>query len=163
MGSVGRKKEKVLVKHMTLNELENKIKREEKVVRILERLYFIRFLYKGDTIKEACDKVNISEPTGYSWLESWNESAYEGLVPHFSGGPKPKLDTMSKDELISLLKEKESWTLKEVQRLIKEKFQVDYSQMQVWRILKSLKMHYAKPYVLDKRRPEDAEAILKKD
>jgi putative transposase len=160
---VGRKKEKVLVKHLTLKDLEHKIKREEKAIRVLERLNFIRFLYKGDTIKDACDKVNISEPTGYSWLESWNESGYEGLIPHFSGGPKPKLDTKSKEELISLLKERESWTLKEAQRLIKEKFQVDYSEMQVWRILKSLKMHYAKPYVLDERRPENAEDILKKD
>jgi len=160
---VGRKKEKVLTKHMTLKDLEYKIKREEKAVRVLERLYFIRFLYKDDTIKEACDKVNITEPTGYSWLESWNESGYDGLIPHFSGGPKPKLDAACKDRLVNLLEEKESWTLKEVQELIKEKFQVDYSQMQVWRILKSLNMHYAKPYILDTRRPENAEAILKKD
>jgi putative transposase len=160
---VGRKKEKVLVKHMTLNDLENKIKRKEKAVRVLERLYFIRFLYKGDTIKEACDRVNITEPTGYSWLESWNKSGYDGLIPHFSGGPKPKLDKASKEKLIDLLKEKESWTLQEVQKLIMEKFQVDYSQMQVWRILKSLEMHHAKPYLLDKRRPDNAEFILKKD
>lgn len=160
---MGRKKEKVLVKHMTLNDLENKIKRKEKAVRVLERLYFIRFLYKGDTIKEACDRVNITEPTGYSWLESWNKSGYDGLIPHFSGGPKPKLDKASKEKLIDLLKEKESWTLQEVQKLIMEKFQVDYSQMQVWRILKSLEMHHAKPYLLDKRRPDNAEFILKKD
>lgn len=148
---------------MTLNDLENKIKRKEKAVRILERLYFIRFLYKGGTIKEACDWVNITEPTGYSWLESWNKSGYDGLIPHFSGGPKPKLDKASKEKLIDLLKEKESWTLQEVQKLIMEKFQVDYSQMQVWRILKSLEMHHAKPYLLDKRRPDNAEFILKKD
>lgn len=153
----------MLVKHMTLNDLENKIKRKEKAVRVLERLYFIRFLYKGDTIKEACDRVNITEPTGYSWLESWNKSGYDGLIPHFSGGPKPKLDKASKEKLIDLLKEKESWTLQEVQKLIMEKFQVDYSQMQVWRILKSLEMHHAKPYFLDKRRPDNAEFILKKD
>jgi len=107
--------------------------------------------------------VNITEPTGYSWLESWNKSGYDGLIPHFSGGPKPKLDKASKEKLIDLLKEKESWTLQEVQKLIMEKFQVDYSQMQVWRILKSLEMHHAKPYLLDKRRPDNAEFILKKD
>ena len=148
---------------MTLQDLEHKIKREEKAVRVLERLYFIRFLYKGDTIKGACDKVDISEPTGYSWLESWNESGYEGLIPHFSGGPRPKLDSSSKEELKGFLKEKDAWTLKEVNNLIKEKFNVVYSEMQVWRILKEFKMHCAKPYVLDKRRPENAESILKKD
>ena len=160
---MGRKKEKVLIKHVTLQDLEHKIKREEKAVRVLERLNFVRFLYKGDTIKDACDKVNVSEPTGYSWLESWNESGYEGLIPHFSGGPKPKLDSASKERLVGFLKEKDSWTLREVKNLIKEKFNIVYSEMQVWRILKELEMHYAKPYVLDERRPENAEAILKKD
>jgi transposase len=42
-------------------------------------------------IKEACDKIDITEPTGYGWLDSWNKGGYVGLVPNFSGGPKPKL------------------------------------------------------------------------
>jgi transposase len=46
--------------------------------------------------------------------------------------------------------------------LIKDKFDVEYSEMQVWRILTKWNMHHAKPYVLDKRRPDDAESILKK-
>ena len=70
---MGRKQEKDIVRHVTLEDLNKRIKKEEKSVRVLERLYFIRFIYKGDTIKEACEKVNISEPTGYSWLDYWNE------------------------------------------------------------------------------------------
>jgi len=46
--------------------------------------------------------------------------------------------------------------------LVKDKFDVEYSEMQVWRILKSMKMHHAKPYTLDNRRPKDAEDVLKK-
>jgi len=57
---------------------------------------------------------------------------------------------------------KDAWTLGEVRKLIKEKFEVEYSEMQVWRILTSWNMHHAKPYILDKRRPDDAETILKK-
>ena len=66
---MGRKQEKDIVRHVTLEDLNKRIKKEEKSVRVLERLYFIRFIYKGDTIKKACEKVNISEPTGYSWLD----------------------------------------------------------------------------------------------
>jgi len=44
--------------------------------------------------------------------------------------------------------------------LIKDKFGVEYSDMQVWRILTSWNMHHAKPYVLDKRRPDDAGGFL---
>jgi putative transposase len=160
---VGRKKEKELIKHMPLEELNEKIKRGENTVRILERLYFVRFMYKGDTIKEACDRVNITIPTGYSWLESWNKNGYQGLIPHFSGGPKHKLSESEREELDKLLSEKEYWTSRDVLILIKERFGVEYSEMQVWRILKSKNMRHAKPYVLDNRRPDDAEDILKKD
>ncbi len=159
---MGRKQEKEIIRHVTLEELNKRIKKEEKSVRVLERLYFIKFMYKGDTIKEACQKVDISEPTGYSWLDSWNKQGYEGLVPNFSGGPKPKLGEAERDELKRMLAEKDAWTLREVRELIKAKFNVGYSEMQIWRMLTSWNMHHAKPYVLDKRRPDDAEEILKK-
>ena len=159
---MGRKQEKEIIKHITLEELTKIIKKEEKSVRVLERLYFVKFIYKGDTIKEACQKVNISEPTGYSWLDSWNKQGCKGLVPNFSGGPKPKVGEAEREELKRMLGEKDAWTLREVRELIKEKFNVEYSEMQVWRILTSWNLHHAKPYVLDKRRPDDAETILKK-
>lgn len=159
---MGRKQEKEIIKHVTLEELNKIIRKEEKSVRVLERLYFVKFIYKGETIKEACQKVNISEPTGYSWLDSWNKQGYKGLVPNFSGGPKPKVGEAEREELKRMLGEKDAWTLREVRELIKQKFNVEYSEMQVWRILTSWNMHHAKPYVLDKRRPDDAETILKK-
>jgi len=83
-------------------------------------------------------------------------------VPNFSGGPKPKLGDAEREELKRVLGEKDAWTLREVRVLIKEKFNVEYSEMQIWRLLTSWNMHHAKPYVLDKRRPDDAEIILKK-
>ena len=52
---MGRKQEKTIIRHVTLDDLNRKIKKEEKSVRVLERLYFIRSIYKGDTIKEACE------------------------------------------------------------------------------------------------------------
>jgi putative transposase len=159
---MGRKQEKEIIRHFTLEELNKIIKKEEKSVRVLERLYFVKFIYKGDTIKEACQKVDISEPTGYSWLDSWNKHGYDGLVPNFSGGPKLKLGNTDREKLKQMLGEKDTWTLRGVRELIKERFNVEYSEMQVWRILTSWNMHHAKPYVLDKRRPDDAEAILKK-
>ena len=60
-----------------------------------------------------------------------------------------------------MLKEKESWTTKEVRGLIKERFGVEFSEDQVVRILRQrLKMHFSKPYPMDYRRPEDAELLL---
>ena len=105
---MGRKQGKELVRHVTLEELNKMVKKEEKSVRVIERLYFIRHLYKGETLKEACDKVDITEPTGYAWLKSWNNQGYDSLVPAFSGGPKPKLGNDERIELKRLLEEKDA-------------------------------------------------------
>ena len=63
-----------------------------------------------------------------------------------------------------MLKEKDSWTTKEVQKVIEAEleFGVIYSSWQVRRILKSFGMRYAKPYQKDYRKPENAEDTLKK-
>src|SRR5512136_842477 len=119
---MGRKPEKEVNRPITLDELNSIIKRGEKSVRILERLYFIRFLYKGDTIKEVCERIGITEPTGYSWLKDWNDSCYKGLEHHFSGGPKPRLGSVERTELSRLLHERETWPLREIRILIKEEF-----------------------------------------
>ena len=115
---MGRKQEKVLVRHITLDELNKKIKKEEKSVRVLERLYFIKYIYKRHTIKEACENVDISEPTGYNWLDLWNKRGYGGLAPNFSGGPKPKLGESEREELKQMLSGKDAWTLGDVRKLV---------------------------------------------
>ena len=48
-----------------------------------------------------------------------------------------------------MLKEKDSWTTKEVQEVIEAEFRVIYSSWQVRRILKSFGMRYARPYQKD--------------
>ncbi|CAD7768565.1 hypothetical protein AIOGIFDO_00334 [Candidatus Methanoperedenaceae archaeon GB37] len=63
-----------------------------------------------------------------------------------------------------MLKEKDSWTTKEVQEFIEAEleFGVVYSLWQVRRILKSFGMRYARPYQKDYRRADNAEDTLKK-
>lgn len=132
------------------------------MVRVLKRLYFIKYLYDGDSVEKASGKVGVVKAIGYEWLRRWNKGGYEGLMPKFKGRRPSKLSGKQKRELSDLLKEKDAWTLLEVKVLIKEKFGVGYSEKQVRRILKSLGMKRRKPYTHDYRRPDDAEEILKK-
>ena len=88
--------------------------------------------------------VGVTKAAGYSWLKRWNSSGYEGLTPEFGGGRPSKLTEDQKEELKEI-KERDSWTTKEVQELIEEEFGVSYSSWQVRRILKSF-VKYAKPY-----------------
>ena len=135
---MGRNRTYHITKTISLNDLEKTIKEKEKELRILKRLYFIRFLYQGHVIEEASEKIGITVPTAYEWLKRWNKSGYDGLVPHFSGGPKPKLSEEEIKTLEKLLKTKDNWKLKEVSKLIKEQFGVEHSEMHVWRIMVKL-------------------------
>ena len=159
---MGRKRIYEVVKHLPAEELDKMIKGLEKDTRVLKRLYFIRYLYRGMSVEKAADLVGVTKATGYTWLKRWNSRGYEGLKPNYGGGRPSKLTEEQKEELREMLKEKDSWTTKEVQELIEAEFGVIYSSWQVRRILKSFGMRYAKPYQKDYRKPDNAEDTLKK-
>ncbi len=64
--------------------------------------------------------------------------------------------------MLFFLKEKDTWTTEEVRFLILKEFGVEYTLKQVRVIVKKFGMKYAKPFVLDYRKPPNAEKILKK-
>ena len=101
--------------------------------------------------------VGVAKRVGYQWLQRWNESGYEGLVPRFAGGKPSKLTPDQKKELKGLLEAKDLWYLNDIIDLIKTKFETIYSERQVRRILKSFNMRHAKPYQVNYRKLEDAE------
>jgi transposase len=155
------KEQIVVVQQVNLDEL-NSLITHEKNSRVLKKLYFVKFRYLGDSVEVAATKLGVTKKTGYYWQEDWNKGGYAALMPQFCGGRKSKLTDEQIVELRSLLKEKDYWTTKGVLELIKEKYGVQYSQKQVGVILHSFNMYHSKPYVLDYRRPENAEEILKK-
>jgi len=147
------------IKHVSMDELKILIKKE-KDKRVFERLLFIRQLYLGSIVLDACERLCISESTGYEWLMQWNEMGYEGLKPEFAGGRPPKITEINKDQLKEKLKTKDSWFTSEVKALVKRDFGVAYSFRQIIRILKGFDMHYAKPYPYDYRKPNNSEQLL---
>lgn len=149
-------------RHMTMEELNKQIKSFEKDVKVLKRLYFIKYRYEGLSVKEAAEKVGTSKQIGYGWQERWNEEGYKGLKPKYAGGRPSKLSDEQKENLKAILNERDDWTTKEVRNLILRKFEVNYSTKRVGEILKDFGMKYSKPYSHDYRRPDDAEELLKK-
>ena len=149
-------------KWITGEELKKRIKSKEKDVKVLNRLHFMNYMYSGCSVPEASEKLGITKQTGYIWLERWNEDGYEGLIPRFAGGRPSKLTDTDKNQLKEILKERDNWTTKEVEKLIEDRFSVEYSLKQVTIILRKLGLKFAKPYTHDYRKPEDAEEQLKK-
>jgi len=118
------------------NELEKHIKKLETAARVLKRLYFIHNLYLGDNVEGSAEKICISVPTGYAWLKKWNEGGFEGIIPQFDGGAPSKLTSEQQNCLDQYIKNHDPVTTKEIKNYIKTEFNVKYSDMQVWRILR---------------------------
>jgi len=147
---------------MNVGELDRRIKSLEKDVKVLKRLYFVKYRYSGDTVEVASRKVSVTKMIGYEWQRRWNEEGYTGLIPRYAGGRPSKLTDNQKEELKSMLKKRDDWTTDEIRRLIKERYGVEYTLKQIRVILRKFGMKCGKPYPKDYRRPENAEEILKK-
>lgn len=152
-------------KHLTIKNTEEigVRLRSEKEESIKIKLIFLNLVasFKVD-LEKVCEIFAIAIPTGYSWIRQWNQAGYEGIKSKGKrSGRRPRLSDEECGKLGEMLKENESWTTKEVRGLIKERFGVEFSEDQVVRILRQrLRMHFSKPYPMDYRRPEDAEALL---
>jgi transposase len=150
----------LLIKHLSEAELEGTIKHENDK-RFCERLVFIRSLYSGEDVETAIKKVGRCRATGYLWLKRWNDGGTNTLKPTPREGLAPKLSPDKQQELKQILEGQSYWSTKQVKAKIEERFGVKYSLRSVSRLLRRLKMRYAKPYPRDYRRPNDAEAKLK--
>lgn len=149
-------------KNVTIDRLDKRIRSLEKDVRVLKRLYFVKYRYQGHSVKEASEMVGVTEVIGYEWQRRWNKNGFDGLIPRFGGGKPPKLTPEQKEQLKEELEGK-SWTTEEVREIIAKRFGVEYTPKHVRTILKKLGMNYAKPYQHDHKRPKNADDIFKKN
>jgi putative transposase len=149
-------------RHLSVEELDQKIRSLKQDVKILKKLLFIKSLYQDESVEKSANLMGVTKASGYNWLRAWNKDGYDGLKPKPKSGRYAKLSNEDKTKLKNMLKEKDSWITREIQDLVKNKFGVEYSSWQIRRIIKSFGMKYAKPLQKDYRRPENAEEILKK-
>ena len=99
MNFMSRQEEIPINRSMSVEELNRKIKTAEKDVKVLKRLYFIKFRYDGDSVEKAAEKLGITKRIGYIWQDRWNDKGYEGIIPRYAGGRPSKLSQQQKNEL----------------------------------------------------------------
>jgi len=150
-----------LVKHVNKDTLETRF-RKERDPRVKERLMAILHFYDGKTIDQTAALTRRSPSSVKRYLRKWNKEGFDGLVPQFDGGPKPRIDDDQWKEILGEMEGK-GMTLRDVRVYIKKTRGVRYSYGGVWKVFrKKLKTRYGKPYVKNYSRPEDAVEILKK-
>lgn len=150
-----------LIRSIPIDELIELYKKETNA-RIKQRLWAIVHLYEGKTGLEIAKLLKTSYSSIRRWVKRWNKKGYDGLIPNFTGGPKPKITSNEWDKILGEIENK-GMTLKDVGVYVKTKHGVDYNYNSVWYwVRKKKKAHYGKPYLEDERRPKDAEEIFKK-
>ena len=154
------KGDRVIIKNR--EEIEKRLPTETDA-RVKPRLIFLNAISNCGISYELASKIcGLNLSTGYVWIRKWNAEGYEGLKDKDTRtGRPPKLDKENMIRLKEILKTRDYWTTKEVQKVIKDQFDVDLSIFQVIKILREkFEMHFAKPYPMDYRKPENAEEIL---
>ncbi len=147
--------------HLTRQQLEDKYKKERDG-KIKERALAVLLLYDGMEEKEVAKTLKKCVKTIRNWVWSWNKNGYDGLMPHFTGGPKPKLPDSEWDKIVKEIEDKDM-DLKQVTVYVNTTRGVKYAYNGVWRVLRKKKhIPYGKPYPRNVKRPKGADAILKK-
>ena len=133
-----KKKRKKRIKILCPEELkQNLIERKDKSEDFKELTLRLLELHNNDVIKVS-EITTVPEATLYEWKREWNKKKRRGLENRRGegGGRESRLRKEEKAELKALLKEKLYWTTKEVISLVKEKYNVSYSYVQMNRILR---------------------------
>ncbi|HEV8051812.1 MAG TPA: IS630 family transposase [Parachlamydiaceae bacterium] len=125
------------------------------------KLLFLRFLYRNfDDMEYACEAFKVGQTTAYEWIHRWNEGGVRSLHDQPISGRPSKLKEEEVNQLKEYLKGK-NWDWRDVKELILDKFKVNLGKSSIYELLKDkMKMHNAKPYKKDYRRPQNAEEIL---
>jgi len=96
----------VIVRHISNVELDQLYK-DEKNIRIKERLLAIIQLYEGKNIYVVAYLLKRSEKTIKNWLSDWNKQGYEGLIPQNRNSKEPMISLMNGIKLLKKLRAKE--------------------------------------------------------
>ncbi len=121
----------------------------------------LRMVVQMGDVQKVAELTGVPRSTIYHWIEGWNRQEDLSNRRGQGGGGKPRLSAEQQAELKELLAAEECWTLKEVKALIEQTFGVTYSESHLGRLLRNMGLKCVKPYMMDYRRPENAEQILR--
>ena len=150
-----------LTRVVSVEELKDKYKKEANS-RVKQRLLALIHICEGQSAVYTSQAIKHSKRSITRWVKAYNENGYEGLIPKFTGGPKPTLSANVWEQILIEIDNK-GLTIKDVAIYVKNSRGVTYKYNTLWKILrKKYHVKYGKPYKVNTKRPEDAEAILKK-
>lgn len=108
---------------------------------------------EGQSAEEVIKAFGLHRSNIYKWLKIYESKGFDGLVSTKAKGPAPKITQGQKKQLYKYLLKNPTqlkfeyalWTVEMIVELIKRKFGVSYSQVQVGRLLKEIGFSKQKP------------------
>jgi transposase len=142
-----------------------------KDLRQVRRLLAIAAVAEGKSRAEAAEIGGMDRQTLRDWVHRYNDLGPQGLIGKPSPGRKPKLSNEQKQELSSIIDdgpdmEKDSvvrWRCVDLQRVVKERFNIDYHKNSFGRILKKLKFSHMSTRPLHPKQAPGAVEDFKKN
>ena len=114
--------------------------KKEKNVRVYKKLSFLRNRSMGYSVEESAKRSFISKSGGYKIQDEWMESGYNGLLSSErkeGSGRKTKLNKRQLKQLSKILETENDLTIPDIQNIIKDKWNIEYTYMGVKTLLKN--------------------------
>jgi transposase len=128
------------------------------------RLRAIAFLDQGYTQVEVAHMLGVTQGAVSQWKSAYAQGGSDALAGKSAPGASPKLTEKQCQQLLKHLQQgprkhgwpTELWTLPRIVQLIAKKFDVQYDQSGVWRLLRRLGWSCQKPERRARERDGDA-------
>lgn len=111
--------------------------------RVIRRLKFILYRYRGASVAEASDLAGVSRKTGYNIQKAWNEGGMDSIIPHFSTGPAPRLSAEDMLEIQQYL-EANPMDATSARAYIREHYGEDFSEKHIRNMFMGRGLKYSK-------------------
>lgn len=146
-----------------ISELEKELKSQHQFI-IKHKLETLLRISKKESVSQVAKDSGLTRRPIYNWIKAWNEHGIEGLKPIPHLGRPSKLSDTNLSKLKVILEKVVFFTTAEAKKIIKEEFNIDFSLYWTSKILKNkLGFRFSKPYLMDKRKPSNADEILKQN
>ena len=141
--------------NIELNNLINQLKNEKNDVNVVKKLFYLILNEINIPIQLICTILKISLSTGKNWEKQWKNGGEKALKRKTGSGPKCKLSDEQLKELHDEICTKEVWFMWEILNLVEKKYNIQYSQSQMYRILKKMGINHRVPHPKEYRQAKN--------
>ena len=130
---------------MEPQELHDKIRECNVSPRYYQRLIAMKLISIGFSFSKVGRILLVSYLSIHRWAKACETSGLSGLIPEFGGGRPPKLSKNMENKLSKRIEREEKITMVEVQNILKNEYNVEFTLPHICNIVRKLGFDYIQP------------------